>query len=147
MSLVRFRDHLRVYSQLLQTLVFQAEILVAHVPLGSWLFGKMCAIGRVNGKWKTNYYTGRALAVKSSFWEKWWIQYRGYSVTITIPEDSKDKEQILDLNNDGHISVGESIRAEAGLLEEFTKEPAKAKGLKGWINRLLGRGLGKIDNR
>jgi hypothetical protein len=64
MSLVRFRDHLRVYSQLLQTLVSQAEILVAHVPLGSWLFGKMCAIGRVNGKRKTNYYTGRALAVK-----------------------------------------------------------------------------------
>ncbi|MGA0080522.1 MAG: hypothetical protein ACO3IT_02035 [Ilumatobacteraceae bacterium] len=47
---------------------------------------------------------------------------------------------------DGHISIGESIRAEAGLLEEFTKEPAKAKGLKGWINRLLGRGLNKIDN-
>lgn len=33
------------------------------------------------------------------------------------------------------------------MLEEFTKEPAKAKGLKGWINRLLGRGLSKIDNR
>jgi len=31
---------------------------------------------------------------------------------MTIPEDSKDKEQILDLNNDGHISVGESIRAD-----------------------------------
>ena len=66
---------------------------------------------------------------------------------MNIPEDSKDKEQILDLNKDGHISVGESIRAEAGLLEQFTKEPAKAKGVKGWINRLLGRGLGKIDNR
>jgi hypothetical protein len=37
-SLVHFRDHLREYSQLLQTLVFQAEILVAHVPFGSWLF-------------------------------------------------------------------------------------------------------------
>jgi hypothetical protein len=36
---------------------------------------------------------------------------------MTLPEDSKDKEQILDLNKDGHISVGESIRAEAGLLE------------------------------
>jgi len=35
---------------LLQTLAFQVEILVAHVPLGNWLFGKMCAIGRVNGK-------------------------------------------------------------------------------------------------
>ena len=65
---------------------------------------------------------------------------------MTIPDDSKDKEQILDLNNDGHISVGESIRAEAGLLEEFTKEPAKAKGVKGWVNRLLGRWLNKIDN-
>ena len=75
------------------------------------------------------------------------MEYRGYPVTMTIPEDSKDKKEILDLNEDGHISVGESIRAEAGLLEEFTKEPAKAKGLKGWINRLLGRGLRKIDNR
>jgi hypothetical protein len=64
-----------------------------------------------------------------------------------IPEDSIEKEQILDLNKDGHISVGESIRAEAGLLEEFTKEPAKSKGLKGLVNRLLGRGLNKIDNR
>jgi hypothetical protein len=69
---------------------------------------------------------------------------------MAIPEDSKDKREILDLNEDGHISVGESIRAEAGLLEEFTKEPAKAKakakGFKGWINRLLGRGLNRIDN-
>ena len=66
---------------------------------------------------------------------------------MSIPDDSKEKEQILDLNNDGPISVGESIRAEAGLLDEFTKEPAKEKGIKGWINRLLGRGLNKIDNR
>ena len=65
---------------------------------------------------------------------------------MTPPEDSKEKKEILDLNKDGHISVGESIRAEAGLLEEFTKEPSKAKGLKGWINRLLGRGLNRIDN-
>lgn len=65
---------------------------------------------------------------------------------MTLPEDSKDKTEILDLNKDGHISVGESIRAEAGLLEEFTKEPAKVKGFKGWINRLLGRGLNRIDN-
>jgi hypothetical protein len=70
----------------------------------------------------------------------------GYSEGMTIPEDSKEKKEILDLNKDGHISIGESIRAEAGLLEEFTKEPAKAKGLKGWVNRLLGRGLNKIDN-
>ena len=39
-SLARFRDRLRVYSLLLQILVFQVEILVAHVPLGSWLFGE-----------------------------------------------------------------------------------------------------------
>ena len=65
---------------------------------------------------------------------------------MTLPEDSKDKKEFLDLNKDGHISVGESIRAEAGLLEEFTKEPAKDKGFKGWINRLLGRGLNRIDN-
>jgi hypothetical protein len=65
---------------------------------------------------------------------------------MTIPEDSKEKKEILDLNKDGHISIGESIRAQAGMLEEFTKEPAKAKGLKGWVYRLLGRGLNKIDN-
>ena len=39
-SLARFRDRLIVYSLLLQTLAFQVEILVAHVPLGSWLFGE-----------------------------------------------------------------------------------------------------------
>ena len=39
-SLARSRDRLRVYSLLLQTLAFQVEILVAHVPLGSWLFGE-----------------------------------------------------------------------------------------------------------
>lgn len=63
-----------------------------------------------------------------------------------IPDDSKEKEQILDLNNDGHISVGESIRAEAGLLDEFAKNAGKRPGFKGWINRLLGRGLDKVDN-
>jgi hypothetical protein len=39
-SLARSRDRLRVYSLLLQTLAFQVEILVAHVPLGIWLFGE-----------------------------------------------------------------------------------------------------------
>ena len=63
-----------------------------------------------------------------------------------IPEYSAEKEQILDLNKDGHVSIGESIRAEAGLLDEFAKSHAASKGLKGWINRLLGRGLDKIDN-
>ena len=65
---------------------------------------------------------------------------------MTIPADSSDKEKILDLNNDGHISVGESVRAEAGLLNEFAKNAGRGKGLKAWINRVLGRGLDKIDN-
>jgi hypothetical protein len=65
---------------------------------------------------------------------------------MAIPDDSKEKEQILDLNKDGHISVGESIRGEAGLLDEFAKNAGKRPGFRGWINRLLGRGLDKIDN-
>ena len=65
---------------------------------------------------------------------------------MTIPPDSSDKEQILDLNEDGHISISESARAEAGLLDEFAKKAGQGKGLKAWINRLLGRGLDKIDN-
>jgi hypothetical protein len=65
---------------------------------------------------------------------------------MAIPDDSKEKEQILDLNKDGHISVGESIRAEAVLLDEFAKNAGKRPGFRGWINRLLGRGLDKIDN-
>jgi hypothetical protein len=65
---------------------------------------------------------------------------------MTIPADSSDKEQILDLNKDGHISVGESVRAEAGLLDEFAKKAGRGKGPKAWINRILGRGLDKIDN-
>ena len=65
---------------------------------------------------------------------------------MTPPEDSKEKKEILDLNKDGHISVGESIRAEAGLLDEFAKNAGKRPGFRGWINRVLGRGLDKIDN-
>lgn len=65
---------------------------------------------------------------------------------MAIPEDSKEKQEILDLNKDGHISVGESIRAEAGLLDAFAKHAGKRPGFRGWINRLLGRGLDKIDN-
>jgi hypothetical protein len=65
---------------------------------------------------------------------------------MTIPADSNDKEKILDLNNDGHISLSESVRAEAGLLDEFAKNAGKRPGFRGWINRLLGRGLDKIDN-
>ena len=65
---------------------------------------------------------------------------------MTIPEDSKDKEQILDLNKDGNISMSESIRAEAGLLDEFAKNAGKRPGFRGWISRIFGRGLDKIDN-
>jgi hypothetical protein len=42
--------------------------------------------------------------------------------------------------------MSESARAEAGLLDEFAKKAGQGKGLKAWINRLLGRGLDKIDN-
>ena len=49
---------------------------------------------------------------------------------MTIPSDSSDKEQILDLNKDGHISVGESVRAEAGLLNEFAKKQDREKVLR-----------------
>lgn len=62
------------------------------------------------------------------------------------PEDSAEKKKILDLNEDGKVSLGESLRAEAGLLEEFTKAPARKKGLWGWINRKIGRLLGRFDN-
>ena len=65
---------------------------------------------------------------------------------MPIPEDSEAKKKILDLNEDGKISVGESLRAEAGLLEEFTKAPARKKGARGWVNRKIGRLLGKYDN-
>ena len=65
---------------------------------------------------------------------------------MTIPPDCSDKEQILDLNKDGHISTSESVRAEAGLLDAFAKNAGKRPGLRGWVNRLLGRGLDKIDN-
>ena len=65
---------------------------------------------------------------------------------MPIPEDSEAKKQILDLNEDGKISIGESLRAEAGLLEEFTKAPGRKKGMWGWLNRKTGRLLGKHDN-
>lgn len=64
-----------------------------------------------------------------------------------IPDDSEDKKEILDLNDDGKISLDESLRAEAGLLEEFTKKGAKRSGFLGWFNRQLTRFLGRVDNR
>lgn len=63
-----------------------------------------------------------------------------------VPDDSEEKKEILDLNDDGKISINESLRAEAGLLEEFTKEKAKHKGMVGWLNRRLSRLLGRVDN-
>ena len=63
-----------------------------------------------------------------------------------IPDDSEEKKEILDLNDDGKISINESLRAEAGLLEEFTKEKAKRKGVVGWLNARLSRLLGRVDN-
>jgi hypothetical protein len=63
-----------------------------------------------------------------------------------IPDDSEEKKDILDLNDDGKISINESLRAEAGLLEEFTKQRAEKKGFVGWFNRTLSRLLGRVDN-
>ncbi len=65
---------------------------------------------------------------------------------MSIPEDSAEKKKILDLNEDGRVSLSESLRAEAGLLEEFTKAPARKRGIWAWINRKTGRLLGKFDN-
>jgi hypothetical protein len=70
-----------------------------------------------------------------------------HAETMTnVPDDSEEKKEILDLNDDGKISINESLRAEAGLLEEFTKENAKRKGMVGWLNRRLSRLLGRVDN-
>ena len=63
-----------------------------------------------------------------------------------VPDDSEEKKEILDLNDDGKISINESLRAEAGLLEEIAKEKAKRKGMVGWLNRQLRRLLGRVDN-
>ena len=63
-----------------------------------------------------------------------------------IPEDSEQKKEVLDLNDDGRVSLNETLRAEAGLLEEFTKEKAKRRGVFGWCNRVLSRMLGRVDN-
>jgi hypothetical protein len=63
-----------------------------------------------------------------------------------IPDDSEEKIEILDLDDDGKISINESLRAEAGLLGEFTKQKAKRKGVIGWVNRMLSRLLRRVDN-
>ncbi len=63
-----------------------------------------------------------------------------------VPDDSEDKKDILDLDDDGKVSLNETLRAEAGLLEEFAKEKSKRSGVVGWFNRLLSRMLGRVDN-
>jgi len=63
-----------------------------------------------------------------------------------VPDDSEDKKEILDLDDDGEVSLNETLRAEAGLLEEFTKEKAKRRGVVGWCNRVLSKMLGRVDN-
>jgi|GEM_PF-1299352 hypothetical protein len=63
-----------------------------------------------------------------------------------VPDDSEEKREILDLDDDGKISLGETLRAEAGLLEEFTKEKARNHGVVGWFNRLVSKVLGRVDN-
>lgn len=63
-----------------------------------------------------------------------------------VPDDSEDKKDILDLDDDGKVSLNETLRAEAGLLEEFAKEKSKRSGVVGWFNRVLSRMLGRVDN-
>lgn len=63
-----------------------------------------------------------------------------------VPDDSEDKKEILDLDDDGKISLSETLRAEAGLIEEFTKEKSRRGGVVGWLNRLMSRLLGRVDN-
>jgi hypothetical protein len=63
-----------------------------------------------------------------------------------VPDDSEEKKEILDLDDDGKVSLSETLRAEAGLLEEFTKEKARRRGFVGWFNRLVSRMLGRVDN-
>ena len=63
-----------------------------------------------------------------------------------VPDDSEDKKDILDLDDDGKVSLNETLRAEAGLLEEFAKEKSKRSGVVGWFNRMLSRMLGRVDN-
>lgn len=63
-----------------------------------------------------------------------------------VPDDSEDKMEILDLDDDGKVSLNETLRAEAGLLEEFAKEKSRLSGVVGWFNRLLSRMLGRVDN-
>ena len=63
-----------------------------------------------------------------------------------VPDDSEDKKDILDLDDDGKVSLNETLRAEAGLLEEFAKEKSRRSGVVGWFNRMLSRMLGHVDN-
>ena len=63
-----------------------------------------------------------------------------------VPDDSEDKKEILDLDDDGKISLSETLRAEAGLIEEFTKEKSRRSGVVGWFNRVVSRLLGRVDN-
>ena len=63
-----------------------------------------------------------------------------------VPDDSEDKKEILDLDDDGRVSLSETLRAEAGLIEEYTKEKSKQPGVIGWFNRVLSKLLGRVDN-
>lgn len=63
-----------------------------------------------------------------------------------VPDDSEEKKEILDLDDDGKISLGETLRAEAGLIEEFAKAKSRRGGFVGWFNRLISKMLGRVDN-
>lgn len=57
-----------------------------------------------------------------------------------------DKERFLDLDADGHVSMGESLRAQAGMAEEYAKVAGPRRGPFGWLNRLIARMLDRVDN-
>lgn len=60
--------------------------------------------------------------------------------------DNPDKERILDLDGDGRVSMSESLRAQAGMAEEYAKVAGPKRGPLGWINRLIARMLDRVDN-
>jgi hypothetical protein len=60
--------------------------------------------------------------------------------------DDADKERILDLDGDGRVSMSESLRAQAGMAEEYAKVAGPKRGPFGWLNRLIARMLDRVDN-
>lgn len=76
-----------------------------------------------------------------------------YASHMDAPDDRRrddaenpDKDRILDLDGDGRVSMSESLRAQAGMAEEYAKVAGPKRGPLGWINRLIARMLDRVDN-